>query len=139
MMCVINCRTFSILFLLAFVAINVQADCPTDTDDVKWYQIPTITKTCFHFEFSTTRRYSEAIKYCEQFTADDASKAYLIEPSTSALQQAISSYASLLGKGKSMLTGGNDISSEGDWRWNNNPSKYLCTKLIPYIFLPIYI
>ena len=121
------------------MAINVQADCPTNPPNLAWYQIPTIPKTCFLYDFQTTRGYSESISYCQTFAADDGSKAYLIEPSTPTLQQGISAYASLLGSGKSILTGGNDISSEGNWRWNSSPGKYYHIQVFPNIFSSIYI
>ena len=121
----------SLVIYLAAIATNVKAPCPTDN----WYQIPTISKTCFHYDFTAPRFWSAAKTYCSGFTSEDGAKtpAHLVEPSTAALQQAIAAYAALLGSGKDIWTGGNDQGSEGTWAWDNG-SKSLYDCIISYIF-----
>ena len=111
--------TISSVFLLG----NVTAPCPTvpspDNETLSWYEIPTVPDMCFLFDFRAGKHfdyYSDAVTYCQQFEADDNSTAMLVEPRTKALQDAISSYAQLLG-GKSVWVGCTDIQSEGIWQW----------------------
>ena len=114
---------------------HVQAQCSNISDSTlkTWYEIPTIPKMCFHFDFSVTRQWSDAKAYCEGFPNDDGTdNAYLIEPSDAVLQQGIAAYGQLLGGGKNMWTGGIDQSSEGTWIWAK--SSNLCYA-ISYIFL----
>ena len=115
---------FSLLCLCAFATYlpkGIIAPCPVvpapDNETLEWLEIPTIEDYCFLFDFRAGQEmdYSAAQSYCETFVADDNSKARVVEPRTAALQQAITSYASLFG-GKSMWGGFNDF-SEGNWKW----------------------
>ena len=105
---------------------SVTAPCPNitspDNETLSWYEIPTVPDMCFLFDFRPGMEkdiYSDAVAFCETFTADDGvTKAQLVEPRTKALQEAISSYAQLLG-GKSVWVGCTDIQSEGIWQWGS--------------------
>ena len=114
----------SVLFPFVFLPGGIIAPCPTvpapDNETLSWYVIPTVPDICFLFDVRPGKQkdiYSDAVTYCETFMSDDnVTKASLVEPRTKVLQDAISSYAQLLG-GKSVWTGCTDIASEGQWQW----------------------
>ena len=112
----------SISLVVVIWPTDVVSPCPTINPPdatLAWYVIPTIPDKCFLFDNSKERRYSDASTFCQQFVADDTvTKASLVEPSTQTLQQAISSYAQLLG-GKTYWTGSTDLANEGYWQWGS--------------------
>ena len=126
MLSVASFTLISVLLPFMFLPGSVISPCPIvptpDNETLSWYQIPTVPDMCFLFDFRPGKQkhiYSDAVTYCETFMSDDGvTKASLVEPRTKALQDAISSYAQLLG-GKSVWTGCTDIASEGQWKWGS--------------------
>ena len=121
----LNIAGYAVVICLVAMTTNVKAPCPADdtpTPGINWYQIPTISKTCFHYEATTPRFWSAAKGYCSLFTSNDNQNtaAYMVKPSTAALQQAITAFATLFAPEKDIWTGGNDQSSEGTWVWGNS-------------------
>ena len=107
-------------FYLPEVVVALCPEIPSPLNEtVSWDEIPTIDDYCFLFNFKSGQEmdYSDAVDFCENDVTggNKTIGSRVVEPRTSALQQAVEAYGNLYG-GKSMWGGYNDF-SEGNWKW----------------------